>query len=443
MAVGITTFIEIFILCFVLYKDFKKEGMVTVLDQGKVMFMLWLVTIVMYNFKLSGLYKPNLSINFIVAGIWIPFLIFSRFIYIREKDVYRTMKRFEVENYDIYYIISNIIFCLGTLAFLYNVFKFGLAIAGENKIEKQMMTKYTAYIVYMLVLCAQIKYILYRRYKKKQDLILLILSFIVLFLTLNRGPLTFVFATIVIYEMFNFIVYKKHMDKSKIKKTYIAAAIVFVMFIELFGFVGNLRVNHVMKNYYRHTINEHYMMSKYTPSGFLWLYIYLTSPLENASHAISHQHIEYTYFNNLFYPFIKFGANITGNSSSYVNWLQGKNGYNPYLEKRAGLTVMTFITEAFQDFGYLGLLAYILVYMLIAAYAIRVLAHSSRFSSLGKILIYSNILSIILWSVFVNSLKLAVVILNVFVVIFIENFFTEKNIEKIKEIKGKMVSWKN
>lgn len=438
------TLIEVIALSLVLYKDVKEKGFVTFIDQGKIMFMLWITAVIFYNLKLSSLYNPGIYINLVAAFIWLVFLIFSRLIYLKEETVHNTIEKFEKEtSYERYYIISNIIFVLGVLAFIYNVVRFGLAIRQPNKIDKQTMTGATAYIVYMLVLCAQIKYLLFRRHKNLLDLGILILSFVVLFLTLNRGPITFVFTTIIVYEIFNFIYKKEQMTKKKRKTIYIAGALSLLMFLQLFGFMGNLRVNHVMKNYYGHSINQHYGVSKYMPSGFMWAYIYLTSPLENAAYAITNQKVDYTYFNNLFYPFIKFSSNVINKDESYVAWLQSRKGYNPHLQEKAGLNVMSFITEAFQDLGALGLVVYMLVYAAIILYAIKILEHKSKFSALGKILIYSNILSITLWSVFVNSLKLAVVLLNIFLIIFIENFITDNNINKLKNIKGKIMPWKN
>ncbi|MBU5592487.1 hypothetical protein KQI89_12050 [Clostridium sp. MSJ-4] len=435
--------IEIFILAYILDRDVRKNGVVTFIDQGKLMLILWLVNVIMYNFALSNWYEPNLYINVVVTLIWGSFLIFSRYVYISEEDIHILMKRLDEDrSYKVYSLISNVICILGVLAFAYNVKKFGLAITAQNKIEKQAMTGATAYIVYMLVLCAQIKYILFRKHKRIRDAAIFTISLGVLFLTLNRGPLTFIFITILVYEFFAFIVYKERLSKEKIKATYISAAIILVIFIELFGFVGNLRVKYVMEHHYKHSINDHYKMSNSLPSGFMWTYIYLTSPLENASKAITEQKVEYTYFNNLLYPFIKFGANTFKKQGEYLYWLNSRTPYEPYLEKKAGLNVMSFITEAFQDLGFLGLLVYIGVYMLLAFYSIKVVRAKSRFSSMGKILIYSNIMSIMLWSVFVNSLKLAVVLLNIFFVIFIENLFKEKNLERIIKLKGKIMPWK-
>ena len=66
------------------------------------------------------------------------------------------------------------------LVFWKNAIKHGLAIFDENKIDKQAIDHYDAYIIYMLVVVAQIKYILFRAKRSFVELIMFILSFCII-----------------------------------------------------------------------------------------------------------------------------------------------------------------------------------------------------------------------------------------------------------------------
>ena len=77
------------------------------------------------------------------------------------------------------------------------------------------------------------------------------------------------------------------------------------------GYIGDLRLKYVLENIYFKTLKDLYLMKYDLPNWFIWIYIYITSPLENARYAIENITLEkYTMFNQLFYPFIKFIANL-------------------------------------------------------------------------------------------------------------------------------------
>lgn len=413
--------VQILILAIFIFRSLKNIGISIFTDGIKLMFMLWLFNISLYNLRFSKLYNPNWQINMIVIAISILFFIVSRKVYIEDKNILASMEEIKSnkEVYNIYSIIINIVFIIAFITFWFNVSKYGLAILATNKIDKQPLDHYAGYIIYMMALCAQIKYILYRTNRKIIDLIIFILSIGTLLLTLNRGPIAFIVAAIFIYELFNLVRIKDMISKKKLYGIYISLVIAFLILLQLFGYVGDMRMEYVLEHVYGRTINEHYQMNEALPSGFLWGYIYLTSPLENAAYAISNQGIDLTYFNNLLYPFIKFGANIFGVGDRYKAWLLGRTGYVPYLNEKVGLNVSSFIPEAMQDFGYLGVMAYILIYIALAYLGIT-LIKKKKISSLGAIVVYVNIISILAWSVFDNSLKIPVLILNILFVLFIE-----------------------
>lgn len=415
--------VQLLVLIVFLVVSYKKYGVIIFGDLMKLMFILWITNIGLYNLQLSKLYNPTWQINLIAMLIALIFFVASMKVSLNIKDIkdsfYNIVK--DKDNYKIYSIITTIIFVISTIVFLININKYGLAILGENKIGKQQFDHYAGYIIYLLTLVAQIKYILFRAYNKKSEFLFFVVSLALLVLTLNRGPLMFIVVTIYIYEIFNLVNNKDKLSKKTIYIIYSLFIIGALVAITLFGYIGDMRMEYVLENVYKRTINEHYQMSSFIPSGFLWSYMYLTSPLENASFSIINQGYDFTFFNNLFYPFIKFFANLMGKGTEYKEWLTSRGGFEPYLEKKVGLNVSSFIPEAMQDMGYVGVVIYILIFLALAYFAISLIKRRKiNFSTVGSIVIYSNVLSILGWSVFVNSLKMPMLIINILAIICIE-----------------------
>lgn len=413
--------IQLILLSILLFRWYQKSELSIFVDAIKLMIILWLVNIALYNLKLSSHYNPNLIMNIIVILICIVFFIGSRKAFLVEDDILLNMEKMksDKDSFLIYSLIINLVFIIAFITFWLNVKKYGLAILSQNKINKQQMDHYSAYIVYMLVLCAQAKYILFRINKKIPDLIVFLLSIGTLVLTLNRGPIAFILAAMYIYELFSLIKIKNSISKKRLYIIYSILILAFIAFLQFFGYIGDMRMEYVLEHVYHRTINEHYGMSEAIPSGFLWGYIYLTSPLENAAFSLMNQSVHLTYFNNLLYPFIKFFANILGSGESYKMWLKEKASYVPYLDDKIGLNVSSFIPEAMQDFGYIGVIVYVSIFLFLAYVSIKMIK-SRRLTSIGSTIIYANILNMLLWSVFGNSLKIPVLILNIFFILFVE-----------------------
>lgn len=432
-------FLQLLILGIVFFTGYKKQGLAVVTDGAKIMAMLWLFNIGMYNLKFSGLYNPTWQINLIVMVICAIFLTVSFKEYITEQDVINIVSDLEINDKSakLYSNITNVIIVVALLLFLISVYKNGLAILSENKINKQELGHYSAYIIYMLAFCAQLKYILFRINKKKIDLLLFLVSIGTLVLTLNRGPIAFIVAAIYIYEIYNLIKIKRSISNKKFIAMIACLIVLLIVFLEFFGYIGDLRMKYVLENILHKTINEHYEMPNWMSSGSLWSYIYLTSPLENASYSIINQSVEFTFFNNLFYPFIKLGANLLGSGTVYKEWVMGRSSYIPYLQDSVGLNVSSFIPQAMQDLGYIGVIVYVLIYVGIAYFSIRLIKRKIRLSAIGSIMISINVINILLWSVFDNSLQIPILILNILLCLAIETYRIK--ILKVNENKSNKV----
>lgn len=412
--------VQFFIIGYLLFKTMKKQGFCLFGDILKIMLFLWLGNIALYNLQLSKYYSPTLIINFTVMALCGFIFIMSKKFSIKKEDVFRLIDNNKFRRgHKVYSIVTTLIFLVALGLFLINVKKYGLAILSEDKIHKQRLDHYSGYIIYMLAFVAQVKYILFRNNKKIIEGIIGFLSIAILVLTLNRGPIAYVVITAYIYELFKFIKVKERLSKKKIYGIYGLFILAMLLFIFFFGYIGDLRMEHVLakKNL---TIQEHYGISNFIPSSFVWIYVYLTSPLENAAFAIANQGVGMTYFNNLFYPFIKFFANIVGQGDNYKQWLLSKGEYSPYLWEKIGLNAPSFIPDAMQDFGIFGVIIYLSIYVLIAVIAIYGIKRMDKISSVGALILYTNVLSMILWSVFQNSLSIPILILNIMMVVVIE-----------------------
>lgn len=413
--------IQILILVAFVANFGRKQGISFLVDQGKVMFILWITALILYNLKISTLYNPNIQINIVVGAILITFFILSKKISVGEDDIKLVFNNFtDRKQYKIYSRIADLIFIIASLVFIYNAYKYGLEILEANKVDKQQVDHYAAYIIYMLVLVSEIKYILFRRFKNIKDFLVLFGSILILFLTLNRGPITFLFITIGIYEVFNFINIKSKLTKKQRGVTYGLLGSLVAVFIWFFGYIGNIRMEYAFEKVYKTTLWKHYGVNEMVPSGLVWIFLYLTSPLENVAFSLENQVVNLTYFNNLLYPFIKFGATILGKGEEYKAWMLTRATYIPHLEKVSGLNAASFIPDAFQDFGVFGFLVYLAIYLLIAYVSIKVIKSKREITSITKILIYTNTLSLLLWSVFTNSFRISILIINIMLLLCIE-----------------------
>ena len=85
---------------------------------------------------------------------------------------------------------------------------------------------------------------------------------------------------------------------------------------------------------------------------------------------------------------------------------------------------MSFMADAYQDGGYIGIIIYLILYDTIIIFSSKVLR--SKLYGLSKVLIYGLLLQLIIWSVFSDSvLKMASVWVNI-VLIYIIDFVAHR-----------------
>lgn len=237
-------------------------------------------------------------------------------------------------------------------------------------------------------------------------------SLFLIFCNMARGPLLFWATGVLIFEACRYV--KSTNKKYLTVKQMMVLIILVVIFIYVFGAIGDFRTVSI----YKGGASAHYSTPDNWPSGFTWIYVYLTSPLENMRYILDNENVgRYAFFNLLLYPVIKVGANLIGMGTEYVNFIQGFSDVYPYLKPKYGLNVSTFMADAYADLNYLGILVYIICYDIVAYITHRILV-SKKIKTMSKALIFPIIIQVAIWSIFSNSvLRIAIVWVDIFFVL--------------------------
>lgn len=412
---------------------FKRESIFFLFNYARLGFFVWTLGLGLYNLKLSNLYTPDLMVNFIGTIVIINFILLNIFLPIKSRTIIRIFDNIKLPKegflFSLYFT-----FFLGVLSFVKNLNAGLLRFFISNKGIRADIS--LSYFFHSLVVVSICFYILGREekkiYKKIWYFILFLISSFLEFTNLARGPLVFIGIGILFYELYKYIIKRKTI-KFKIKQIVLIIILAFIA-VWAFGAIGDSRT----KNMFGTTATNYYKMTKNFPSGFTWIYIYLTSPLENLRYSLSNCIIDnYSFFNQLLYPIIKFIANLIGRGDAYREFVNSFDSMNPYLWDLVGLNMSTFITSAFLDAGFLGLFIYLIAYDLIAYFLNKIIV-SKNINSISKIIIIPLILQIPVWSIFTNSiLGVTSIWSDLFFILFwnFSNYFVirKKNIFK-KEV---------
>lgn len=391
------------ILVAYIYMNYKKSGFFIFLDISKIALIIWMLVLALYDLGLSTLIKPNSLINMVVLMIILNFAFVG--VLVRKTPLYLKQLSNNIDNQYIpktYKMFIYFYFALGLLAFIVTFKTYGFTILNQNKISRTEISY--GYLYNALVVCFLFFYFIFRFQKnivkKLWQFIMFIVVMAMLICLLNRGNLLYIGVGIVIIEAM--VYYQKKNDVFLSKKVIVLVVLALLGFIYLFGYIGEMRYEYVGKYIYKVTYVERYGFKKGFPSGFGQLYMYLASPLENFSYIIEHSKVDnYTMFANLFYPFIKVFADMVGYGDLFVNWIANTYELSPILWEKAGLNVMSFMADAYQDFRYLGIAVYLLFYDIEIIMARNVL--KSKMLGVSKVIIYSLMIQLIIWSPFDNS----------------------------------------
>jgi len=350
----------------------------------------------LYWLRLSSLYsESNTSFVFYYFSFILFFIVLS-ITYFNSFDKYSSKSKLKpiltIDNKSLYIKSAVFLFLVGFLTNLYLILTYGLPFMAENLVDRDpdlfKTIHYPMYLVHLLIISAMMGYIgirEYKRYKKILMIVIFIASFFSLSVWLARGFASVIIITIIVYEFVRALYY------NNITKYILIGIISVVVFVFFFNYIGNLRLEFVLKYIYGETLNEYWGMSNKYPTWFVWFYIYFTSPLENANHLLSQSVTQYKYGMLLFYVFV---------APIHKYMFLEKTNLFPVLDETAGLNVSTFIIDAITDFGYVGPYIYIA-----ALFIVMRIGQLSVDKGIYGLLCYISTINIALWMIFANALS--------------------------------------
>lgn len=283
-----------------------------------------------------------------------------------------------------------ITFFIGTIASIYQVYAYGATILQENKVGHISGSHYIGYLVDCLQISLAMAYTGIRL-KTTRFIFLLkvicVVSIGLLLIRMNRGAFSFSLLVMIYLSFFH-----ASLDHRMLQWKRKMSFILFVVVV-LFGFIGDLRLEVVLETFYRMTINELYGMSEVFPSPFVWVYMYLTSPLENASRIFMEQSVwDYHLGLNMIYPFVAPLSKMI---------FDRRLDLFPPLQEEAGLNTASYMIDAFNDFGYVGPYIYMCYLALIYFIGCR-----ARHHNIYGVFCYLCAVDMGLWMIFGNGLAL-------------------------------------
>lgn len=308
-------------------------------------YVVWNVCIlVLYFLELTSLYEADVLFAFVffLPVIFLSAINYNSFGKINFASICRIIE--DRAHVNIFFVCLYVMFWIGVLASIYQIVNYGTPLELEDKINRPIGDHYVQYLVNFLTISSMMSYVAVRfKFGNRiKSISICIVSIALLAIWLNRGAYAPFLVTVI------FIEYILAKINNKINKFYLLMVVISISFVILFGYVGSLRMEYVMEYVYHCTINQWYGMPEYIPTGFVQLYIYLTSSLENARHMLFEQSVwEYQYGVKMVYPFVApFVKDLFSESTNIF----------PYLDKTlpVGLNVSTYFQSALIDFGYIG-----------------------------------------------------------------------------------------
>lgn len=409
------------------------DGILFFCNYSRLAVIIWMLGLGLYDLQLSKLYKPNLLINIICILVIINFVFCCNFFPNDINKIYKIFGNAGNENERKYTEKVYLTLLLGVFSFVVNLRQGRLRWFSNNRAANTDIT--LSYFLNMMVPVSLFFYYRFRRSKGKIKVLFLLLTFSSIFLifcNMSRGPIVYWLFGVVIFEIVNYC--KKNKTRKITIKLFLFLLIMLIFGIWGFGYIGELRTASI----YLNGTNAHYEMKANLPVGITWIYIYISSPLENLRYILSNETLNSIQFgNNLFYPAIKLIANLLGVQAEYTSWLKSSNSIYPYLKEVYGLNVSSFIADAYKDFGFIGIIVYLLCYDLIA-FIIYKIIHNKEISDTSKAIIIPIVFQIAIWSIFANSaFRIAIVWVDIFVVLIwncsLKDFYNKKIKNKISD----------
>ncbi len=369
-------------------------------------FFLWFFVVIGYGVSLSThFHHPEVFYLVFLATFIIYIAFFSIIMIITQKSTINNGIILQIMlakingGMRVLKALNLIFFILGMLASFYIYKEVGIFLFQQAKMSREAVAggivHYLGYFKEFLSYQLPISYYLLHVAKKRRVIyfIMIIVSFSTLALNLGRATFSFFFLFVFYYHL---------VMTKKMRHFFVFISVMLLVFIFLFALVGDIRVDYAMKYIYKTTVSEFYGMAEY-PSWFVWIYIYLTSPLENFRDMLLNQQFESHSFGMLlFFPFYQIFFKLFGTSLSGF-----RDQLTPYLAQNVGLTVSSFMQHALIDFGIFGPFIYVLFYVFMMC--VSIYFFKRNVFGLFSLVMATNIA---VWSVFANSFAIGTFVIG-------------------------------
>ena len=185
----------------------------------------------------------------------------------------------------------------------------------------------------------------------------------------------------------------------------------------LFGVIGDIRTAEA-KPFVNLVVEQHKSFFSYIPSGFLWVYVYITSPLNNIIANIDHITPTFTPF----YSFIFFVPTAIRNFLSI-----DPQQLEPLHLVASNLNVSTFYSGFIADFGMLWTIVIVAIIQLIVT-LFYLIGRSKIWALLGYSVLFQCVVFSIFFNLFFSWVYVFQIVLAVLFNEIIKNSFINKQV---------------
>lgn len=388
----------IFLICICVHW-YGQDGALFPFDLNRIGVIVWALGTGLYDLGLSNILHPDVEMNVVSAIVAVVFLIFESVSSCDTSLLSDCARKIRVPNNVFYWFFFSLMMVMCLWAFRANIETGNMRLFSNNPGKDINFTG--GYLLRLSVPIAMTGYYALRLTRSKVAKVMALAIFLpfafVTAASLDRGPIVWLLTGILIFEIFR---YADKRGKIYLNPKTLALVIVLaVIVLYAFDSFGSTRTSaQGISN-----IARHYEMNVNIPDGFTWIYIYITTPLENARFAIENLSVgSPTVGAKLFYPLVKAIANVFGQGDTFANWLSANETVYAYLKVSHGLTVGSFLLDAIQDFSYFGILIYPLAYGFVALF-FKWLLSRRIISPFTKVIVYALIFQDPLWSIFDNT----------------------------------------
>ncbi len=189
-------------------------------------------------------------------------------------------------------------------------------------------------------------------------------------------------------------------------KRFFKIIISILFFIYIFGVIGDSRIGDASNFATDNFVNQKYTkISEAIPSGFVWVYLYATTPLNNIVVNINNLKPNYT-----------FKYSLSGLIPSFIYKILFKDqDIGPMVLDNEAFNVSSFFANYLFDFGVIGTIIFVGVIQLITI----LIYFSINSGKLGSVIAYSTIFYAILTSIFFDNFISLITIFQIFLGFYI------------------------